>query len=154
MKGLTWLRVTWPKRSKHQVDGDSTGLYMLPSHKQQQNWAKWTAVTFWPWIQHPAPPSPVMEPSVAAGGITIYPEGKCDYSEFPDLCEKEGSGVAWRPPAGLLGARTKMAACHRKGASFCPGDWQVWPWSLEENVLLLKKQACLWKAKKARNGQL
>lgn len=66
-------------------------------------------------------------PAVAAGDITIYPEGNCDHSEFPDLCKKEGSGVAWRPPAGLLGSRTEMAACHRKGASFCPGDWQLWP---------------------------
>lgn len=61
-------------------------------------------------------------PGVEAGGISICPEGNSDHSEFPDLCEKGGGGVACRSPAGLLGGRTEMAVCHQERANFCPGD--------------------------------
>lgn len=61
-------------------------------------------------------------PGVEAGGISICPEGNSDHSEFPDLCEKGGAGVACRSPAGLLGGRTEMAVCHQERANFCPGD--------------------------------
>lgn len=96
------------------------GLYMLPCPKNRQamndsdnSWSDTAAST----IQSLTVPA--ME---AGGSSSICPEGNSDHSEFPELCERGGSGVACRPPKGLLGGRTEMAACHWEGANFCPGD--------------------------------
>lgn len=139
MKVLTWLRVTWPKRSKQQVNGDSTRT-MLSSHKQQQNWARWTAVTFWPWTQHPAPPSqsPCQQWQQVALAFTL--KATATILNFQTCVRKEA--VEWpgdHLPVFLEAELSWQPATGKEPASaLVTGRFGLDPW---------RKMYCCWKSK-------